>query len=226
MRFILELLKTVGTAAAVAGAFAWLTKSIITHFLSRNIESYKVELKRQSDREIEEVKSRLQIVASEHQIVFSRLHEKRVEIVAETYTLIHRVHSKAIGLISEVFHAGLRTPKDRAQELFDDCLKFYDFFQQHRIYFSEELCNMMDEFVTLIGETNAAVRRAPDSLDHSTEGGKEAYQRMAILMDKLPEIKKSIEKYFRTLLGVIAPDVSGIQQIVRPERRESLYGER
>lgn len=218
MQFILELLKTVGTAAVVAAAAAWLTKSVLTHFLSRNIASYKAELKRQSDREIEEVKSRLQIVASERQIVFSRLHEKRVEIVAETYTLIHKVNSKAIGLISEVFHAGLRTPKDRAQEVFDDCLKFYDFFQQHRIYFSEELCNMMDKFVALIGETNVAVRRAPDNLDHSTEDGKEAYLKMAILMDRLPEIKKSIEKYFRTLLGVIAPDGPGVQQLVGPER--------
>jgi hypothetical protein len=207
-QFIFELLKSVGTAAVVAGAAAWLTKSVITHFLSRKIEAYKVELKRESDKEIEEVKSRLQIVALERQIVFSRLHEKRAEIVAETYTLIHEVHSKAIGLIAEVFHAGLRTPKQRAQQVFDDCLKFYDFFQRRRIYFSEEVCTMMDKFVELIGETNAAVRRAPDNLDHSTKDGKEAYMKMAVLMDRLPEIKKLIEKDFRMLLGVIAPDDS------------------
>lgn len=66
--FILELLKTLGTTAIVVGAASWLTKSVVTHFLSRKIEAYKVELKHESDREIEEVKSRLQVVALERQM--------------------------------------------------------------------------------------------------------------------------------------------------------------
>jgi hypothetical protein len=204
--FILELLKTLGTTAIVVGAAAWLTKSVITHFLSRKIEAYKIELKGESDKKIEEVKSRLQIMAQERQIIFSRLHEKRAEIVADSYTLIHEVHSKAVGLGADIFHGGLRAPKERAKEVFDDCLKFNDFFQQRRIYFSEEVCTMTDRFVELIGETNAAVSRAPDNLDFSNKDGQEAYRQMADLMDRLPQIKKLIEKDFRTLLGVIAPD--------------------
>lgn len=90
-QIIFELLRSLSIAAVVSGGMAWLTKSVISHFLSRKIEAYKeaykIELKRESDKEIEEVKSRLQIVALERQIVFSRLHEKRAEIVAETYAL-------------------------------------------------------------------------------------------------------------------------------------------
>jgi hypothetical protein len=52
--FILELLKTLGTTAIVVGASAWLTKSLITHFLSRKIEAYKIELKSESDKGIED----------------------------------------------------------------------------------------------------------------------------------------------------------------------------
>src|SRR5687767_12038505 len=142
--FILELLKTLGTTAIVVGASAWFTKAVITHFLSRKIEVYKIELKSESDKRIEEVKSQLQIMAQEHQIVFSRLHEKRAEIVAESYTLIHEVYTKAVRLGADVFHEGLGTPKPRTKEIFDDCLKFYDFFQSRRIYFSEEVCTLMD----------------------------------------------------------------------------------
>lgn len=208
MEFILELLKTLGTTAIVVGAAAWLTKSVITHFLSRKIEAYKIEMKGESDKKIEEVKSRLQIMAQERQIIFGRLHEKRAEIVAESYTLIHEVHSKAVGLGADIFHGGLRAPKERAKEVFDDCRKFNDFFEQRRIYFSEEVCTMTDGFVELIGETNAAVSRAPDNLDFSNKDSQEAYRQMADLMDRLPQIKKLIEKDFRTLLGVIAPDES------------------
>ena len=72
-----DVIKTVGTAALVVAAAAWLTKAIITHILSRKVEVYKSELKRESDQEAERVKSNLQIVALERQIVFSKLHEKR-----------------------------------------------------------------------------------------------------------------------------------------------------
>ena len=203
--FVLELLKTLGTTAIVVGASAWLIKSLITHFLSRKIESYKVELKAESDQKIEEVKSRLQILAQEHQTIFSRLHEKRAEIVAESYGLIHDVYSKAVGLGQDVFQGGLQTPKDRVKEVFDDCLKFYDFFQRRRIYFSEEVCTMMDDFIKIIGETNMALRHAPDNLSHAIKGSEEAYNKMAILMDRLPKIRKLIERDFRILLGVVAP---------------------
>lgn len=204
--FFQELVKTLGTVAIVIGAAAWLTRSIITHILSRNIETYKAELKRETDKEIERLKSRLQIAAQERQITFNRLHEKRAEIVAEAYTLIHDVRSKAVNLGAEVFHGGLRTPNEKAKEVFDECFEFYNYFQQRRIYFSEEVCGTMDAFVNLIAETSAILRRPPDNLDHDTKESREAYQKLAILMDELPKIQKLIERDFRTLLGVISPD--------------------
>ena len=89
--FILDLLKTLGTTAIVVAASAWVIRSLITHFLSRKIEAYKIELKNESDRRMEELKSSLQMIAQERQIVFMRLHERRAEIVAESYTLIHQL---------------------------------------------------------------------------------------------------------------------------------------
>jgi len=179
--FILELLKTLGTTAIAIGAAAWVIKSVITHFFSRKIEAYKIELKGESDKTIEEVKSRLQVLATERQIIFSRLHEKRAEIVAESYAKIREVHSKAVGLGTDIFHGGLRAPKERAKQISGDCSKFNDFFQQRRIYFSEEVGATMDSFVELIGKTNAAVSRAPDNLDLSNKDGEEAYGEWLIL---------------------------------------------
>jgi len=206
--FILELLKTLGTTAIVIGAAAWVTRSVTTHFLSRKLEAYKIELKGESDKNIEAVKSRLQIMATERQIIFSRLHEKRAEIVAESYAKIYEVHVKAVGLGGDIFQSGLRAPKERAKQISDDCSKFNDFFQQRRIYFSEEVGTTMDDFVKLIRDTDAAISRAPDNLDLSNKDGEEAYRRMADLVDQLPQIKEVIEKDFRTLLGVITPDES------------------
>jgi len=68
-------------------------------------------------------------------------------------------------LANEVFCADLRTPKEGAQHIFEECLEFYDSFQRNRIYFSEDVCLKMDKLVELIGETNMAVRLAPNNLD-------------------------------------------------------------
>jgi hypothetical protein len=206
--FFQDLIKTLGAAAIVVAAVAWLAKSIITHILSRNIEVYKTELKRESDKEIEGLKSRLQIAAQERQIVFNRLHEKRAEIVAESYTLISGLTSRAVKLGGDIFHGGLRTPQQRAEEIYDECFKFYEYFQQRRIYFSEEVCETMDRFVNVIAETNATLRSTIDNLDHLTEDNRNIYKKMAILMDELPSIKKLIENDFRNLLGVITPKKS------------------
>jgi hypothetical protein len=203
--FFVELIKTLGTAAIVVAAFAWVAKSVITHFLSRKIEAYKLELKNQSDKETERLRSRLQIIAQERQITFSRLHEKRAEIVADSYPLIHKLQSKAVKLGHDMFFSGLREPKDKAKQIFDECFEFYEYFQERRIYFSEEVCAIMDRFVEVIAEANSAVRNGPDNLDHGSKAGQEAYSKMAVLMDQLPEIRKSIERDFRTLLGVTTP---------------------
>jgi hypothetical protein len=90
-----NVIKTVGTAALVVAAAAWLTESIITHILSRKVEVYKSELKRESDQEAERVKSNLQIVALERQIVFNKLHEKRGLVIAECYALLRTLQYSA-----------------------------------------------------------------------------------------------------------------------------------
>jgi hypothetical protein len=205
---ILELIKSLGIAFFVSGAAAWLTKSVITHFLFRNIEEYKIELKRQSDKEVEEIKSRLTILALERQIVFSRLHEKRADIIAEAYALFHELYSKTSKMSHDIFFAGGSAPKKELQLIFDECLKFYDFFQRNRIYFDENTCMKIDRLLELIGEANIVVRRAPDNLDHASKDTNEAYQKIAILLDQLPEIKKLLVADFRGLLGVDAQEIS------------------
>lgn len=205
---ILELIKSLGIAAVVCGAAAWLTKSVITHFLSRKIEAYKIELKRESDKEVEGIKSRLHIMALERQIVFSRLHEKRADIIAEAYALFHELYSKASKLSHNVLFAGFSEPKKELQQTFEECLKFYDFFQRNRIYFGDNTCEKIDTLLELIGQTNVAVGRAPDDLDHASKDVNEAYQKIAVLLDRLPEIKTLLVADFRELLGVSAQEIS------------------
>jgi hypothetical protein len=59
----------------------------------KDAEAFKADLKRNSDMEIERLKSTLQMAAIEHQVRFSKLHEERVEIIGKLSRLIQDVPS-------------------------------------------------------------------------------------------------------------------------------------
>jgi peptidoglycan hydrolase-like protein with peptidoglycan-binding domain len=71
---------------------------------SRNLETHKAQLKRDSDaelekfkgltnREVEKLKSQLSIAAAERHVRFARLHDKRAEVIAEIYKLVATAHT-------------------------------------------------------------------------------------------------------------------------------------
>jgi hypothetical protein len=76
-----------GGSVAFFGAAAWLIRSLIQHFLSKDLEKFRLELTIQHDIALERAKSDLQRLFREHEIRFSHLHEKRAEIIAELYQL-------------------------------------------------------------------------------------------------------------------------------------------
>ena len=67
---------------------AYLAKSLIEHKLSRDVSKFQSDLKAASDAAIERLKSDLQLHAIEHQVRFSRLHEKRATVIAELNSLL------------------------------------------------------------------------------------------------------------------------------------------
>ena len=93
---ILQVLSSATVSVALSGILLWLTKSWISERLKNSIkseydqklETHKAQLKAQSDVEIEQLKSRLNRTALEHQVRFTNLDEKRAEVIAETYSLL------------------------------------------------------------------------------------------------------------------------------------------
>jgi len=84
-----DLITTVGvitgSGSALLGAAAWLIKTVLQDRLARDADVFKKQLRADADTEIERLKASLQMVAVEHQILFSKLHERRAEVIAELY---------------------------------------------------------------------------------------------------------------------------------------------
>src|SRR5882672_1534189 len=81
-----EVIKALGGQAVFLGAAGYLVKEIVSHRLSKQAEEFKVQLESRAAVEVERLKASLQLVATEHQIQFAKLHEKRALVIAELYT--------------------------------------------------------------------------------------------------------------------------------------------
>jgi len=82
---IVTVFSTIGGGAVLLGAAAYLIKAALTQRLLLDAEMFKGQLKASADAEIERLKVSLQMSALEHEVRFSKLHEKRAEVIAELY---------------------------------------------------------------------------------------------------------------------------------------------
>ena len=85
---------TVGGGGVVLGAAGWLTKKLIDSQLARETEAFKIRLQGDANVEVERLKSSLQMTTLEHQVRFSKLHEKRAEVIAEVYAKLADVYAE------------------------------------------------------------------------------------------------------------------------------------
>jgi hypothetical protein len=113
------------TASGVSGLLLWLTKTWISERLKsaikneydQKLETHKAQLKAHADIDIdiEQLKSRLAIIASERQITFTTLHEKRADVIATTYSMLTEVFTKLNDYIKPYEITG-DPPKEKRRE--------------------------------------------------------------------------------------------------------------
>ena len=200
-QYIGELVKVLGTATVIVAAITWLAKSLITHVLSRNIEIYKVELKRESDKEVERLRSNLQIAAQERQIVFNKLHEQRALVIVESYKLLNdALQNFNYYYFSSITMAPIES---FGEDSGAKCLELRDYFGDNRIFFSPELCSMMDDFTSTVTKTVGSY--VPTGSPEKDQAALREYREELedLCTGTMPDLLVALENEFRAILGVI-----------------------
>lgn len=191
-----EVLTALGGSAVLLAVVAWLTKSIITHFLSKDIESYKVGLKAETEKAL-----------LEHDTVFRGLHSRRAEIVAEMYSKLAEADSATKSFLSLIEYAGELDKKHKSKIAMEKIFDFFKYFDHRRIFLNESLCKQIDEFVHKIYDpaTDFSMYLEDPQLDPETAREKRKVWReawMSVSKDDVPKARKALEDEFRKLLGV------------------------
>lgn len=186
--------------------FAFLTKSVINHLLTRDVEKFKARLQADADIEIEKLKNSLQMVSVEHQVRFSKLHEKRAEIIAELYArLVHaeRDAIESVGVVSWDYEKRQVEFAAIHQKLVDLLL----FIEQNRIYLPEPVCELLENFFVTaklsamkMSTWAPPIERSPDPTIYEEEiqGFREVF---VSAQAEIPAARKALESEFRTILG-------------------------
>lgn len=172
---------------------------LVLGFLGRSLLSSAL------DKDIEKFKGQLQLAATEHEIRFSKLHEKRAEVIAELYKLIVKAYWEAESFTSPVEWAGEPDKKEKYVSAMNAIAEYFRFFDQHRIYISPDLCaqleNLAKNLRTPVIGFGVWVRY--DHLtDISAEQKDKAWNKAwDSLKNDVPHLRAAIEAEFRTLLG-------------------------
>jgi hypothetical protein len=145
-----------GIGGLLGGAAA-----IYVAFRRRAIEKYVAELNR---------------VSYEHEVVFSRLHERRVEVIAELYTKLVEAEVAFGSWVRPLQLAGESPIDEKAKTAMQAGNEFQDLFLRSRIWLDEDLCTRLDALNKAIYEvfvnfTDLQIRRSGD--DEGAPGGVE-----------------------------------------------------
>jgi hypothetical protein len=192
----LTVLSNVATFAVVSGILAWLIRKLFGIYIAKDLESFKVQLRTTHDREIERLRADLRVASFEHETRFAKLHEKRVEIMAELYGRLAQLNLLMNRLVNPLHPLTEALEK----EVGESGNAFREYYLKNRIYFNEHVCKQLD---SINGKFWSAWVDYHRSLSKGLDA-KQSYEYLSksftTINQEVPPVLKEIEGVFRELL--------------------------
>lgn len=217
----MELWQTIligfGGPSFLIGVLAYLSKTLLTQWLSRevrrqdaelsrNAKSFELELKAKYDLAAEQLKSELQRSASEHQIRFARLHEKRAETIAEAYALLAEILWNLESYVKPMQLVGEPSMEEKKHATLKSIVDFYRFFEKNRIYLPAAACDALSAFIGQIKQlffefSVYAFQPLGSGADRDKHKFDMQLKAWELTQGNIPEALRALEDDLRVLLG-------------------------
>jgi len=188
-------------------AIAWLVKSLISHFLNKDIASYKINMATQNDKDIEQLKNKLERIANEHKIKFEILHTQRSKVISELYSRIVEFYDGIDSFVAVILLVENDEDVEKeAQKLWRKVDEFKSYAEKNRIYFSKEVCALLDKMYDVADEPTSKLMVAAEYQNIDKNGKDNLYsswqEASKVLENEVQEIRQIIENEFRNIIGV------------------------
>ncbi|MFZ3077189.1 MAG: hypothetical protein WA139_01925 [Candidatus Aenigmatarchaeota archaeon] len=187
---IQDLLQNVVMFTIGTGLVTYLIKKIFSQYFEKDVEKFKHEL-------------------MQDQIRFSKLHEKRAEIINELYGKIVDLESNMksyINLINLIQVVGESSYPEKQKKAGESGKEFLDFYAKNDIYFSSDVCKKIDiindTFLKAWNEFEIYKPYESNRGINENEKSDAWHKSWDIISKEIPPIKEELKKEFRNMLGV------------------------
>jgi hypothetical protein len=204
-----ELIKILGLGATVTAGLVWLAKIVISRAIDAGGDAYKNRLA----SELEVHKSNLDMMKIQYQIQYSTLNEKRGEIIAKLYSVLYDLEQDLMYYTSLAQGAEWVSDMERDKKAMKTFSETKEIFEKNRIYFSENLCNKLENVLIEREEVIKNMRKAKIIATHigqtkeiqigDTKKPMEIWMKQEeIAREEIVESRKQLADEFRSLIGV------------------------
>ena len=131
------ILLAFGGNAALLAVLGLIGKSLLEKILARDSLRIESELKAKNETELEKLRSTLAVAAAERHVRFTKFHERRAEVISETYGLLRELHTK-LGDYVKIFEpAGDRPKEERRNDVAAAHKAFITYYSKNKIFLSK-----------------------------------------------------------------------------------------
>lgn len=200
------ILATILATVASAVVLAYLSRTLLSHWLDKDVAAYKASLSAEHSRELEQYKASLR-ASNEHQGRFTRLHDRRARIIARVYAKLDQVH-----LAVREWTRTLRTAQRRdMSKLRDNALSarsdFLEYSSRNTIWLDRSICDAIRDIISQLDQPTYDFMIDVD--DKGFPNDRKAWLAASEKLTKdIPKAHQVIAGRFRTILGVEAPSAS------------------
>ena len=178
---------------------AWLIRSIVKLYLSKDLEHHKAQLKTDSDKELEELRTSLHKTAYEHEVRFRGLHDRRADVIQDLYKRLVEAQRATALLLTVSSSEAQQSKKQKYESAGEKVRELATYFDRNRIYFAEELCaSKIDELVQELQVETSVLE-----MDFGTDLYRDTFRKALRKFGKeIPQMRRELEGQFRDMIGV------------------------
>lgn len=205
----ITMVTSVVSSSVVSAAAVWLLRTYISERLRASIqheydlklEAFKAQQESVRHAETERLRSDLHIVATEREITFRGLQERRADVIARVYAALQGAHSSL-----QLYSDDLRFAEPTDEELLDRLKNNWDELIAHlfpnAIYLPPNLVSGVQKFIQKMALLLRDVSRTREEGGHRSAAlNDQLDKRIAELKAALSERLAELESEFRKLLG-------------------------
>lgn len=210
-----ELLIQLGKFGICIAVMGWLSRTIVIHFLNKDIAQYKAGLGHAHNVEMEKLRTDSKLRTIEHEIRFRSVHERQAMVLARTYQRLSELHSAVANYARFLTLGGEPSLEEKLKIVEEKQLAFRTFYFPRRIFLPRETAQRVTEsfnqLMQLANTFTRLQRPAPENAQLDLDRRFEEIQRL------IEPGMDALEAEFRRLLGMTAenPEPGAIQKDTR-----------